>query len=104
MRIKGIRLWMNQSCCSLGLSLKILSRCSLHFVGIKVFIVGYVRECEKSFFRKIWGFGESLATGTSHEFQSPNNKMARLYFLSYSDSAILILQLSACFTHVIGFW
>ena len=67
-RIKGIRLWMNQSCYSLGLSLKILSGCSLHFVDIKVFIVGYVRECEKSFFCKIWGFGESLATRTSHEF------------------------------------
>ena len=47
---------------------KIISRSSLHFVGIRVFIVEYVKECEKPFFCKIGGFGESLATGTSREF------------------------------------
>ena len=31
-----------------GFFLKILSKNSLHFVGIKVFIVGYEKECEKS--------------------------------------------------------
>ena len=40
----------------------------LHFVGIRVFVVGYEKECEKSFFCKI-GCSESLATGTSCEFQ-----------------------------------
>ena len=52
---------------------KILSENSLHFVGIKVFIVEYVRECEKSFFCKTGGSSDSLATGTSREFQLPNN-------------------------------
>ena len=52
---------------------KILSENSLHFVGIRVFIVGYVRECEKSFFCKTGGYIDSLATGTSREFQLPNN-------------------------------
>ena len=31
---------------------------TLHFMGIRVFIVGYVKECEKSFFCKTGGFGE----------------------------------------------
>ena len=47
---------------------KIISRSSLHFVGIKVFIIRYVRKCEKSFFCKIGGFGKLLATGTNSEF------------------------------------
>ena len=38
----------------------------------------------------------------SHEFQSPDNKMARLYFFSCSDPAILTLQLPACFTRVLA--
>ena len=39
---------------------KILSRSSLHFVGIRVFIVRYEMECEKSFFSKTGCTGESL--------------------------------------------
>ena len=35
---------------------KILSENSLHFVGIRVFIVEYVREYEKSFFLQNRGF------------------------------------------------
>ena len=44
--------------------------------------------------------GESLATGMSCEFQSSNNRMAKQYFLSCSDSVVLTLQLLACFTGV----
>ena len=36
---------------------KIISRSSLHFVGIRVFIVEYVKECKKPFFlqnRGLW--------------------------------------------------
>ena len=62
--------------------------------------MGYEMECEKSFFSKIRCTGESLMTGMSCEFQLPDNRMAKLYFLSCSDSAVLTLQLSACFTHV----
>ena len=72
-----------------GFSLKILSRSSLHFVGIRVFIVGYEKECEKSLFSKTGCTGELLTTGMSHEFQSLDNNMDRLYFLSYSDLAVL---------------
>ena len=61
----------DQSCFSLGFSLKILSGSSLHFVGIRVFIVGYEMECEKSIFNKTGCTSESLATGMSREFQSP---------------------------------
>ena len=59
-----------------------------------------MRECENSFFYKTRGFGDSLATETSHEFQSPNNWLIRLYFLSYSAPVVMTLHLTACFTHV----
>ena len=39
---------------------KILFGSSLYFMGIRVFIVGYEMECEKSFFNKTWCIGESL--------------------------------------------
>ena len=99
-RIKCIRLWMNQSCYSQGVYLSKFSLETLHFMGIRVFIVGYVKECEKSFFCKTRGFGEWLTTKMSHEFQSPNNRMAKLNFLSCSDPAIMALQLPECSTHV----
>ena len=51
---------MNQSCFTLEFSLKILSGSSLQFVGIKVFIVGYEMECEKSIFSKTSCTGDSL--------------------------------------------
>ena len=70
-------------------------------MGIKVFIVGYEMEYKKSFFYKTGGFGESLATGISREFQTPNNRMVRLDFLSCSDPVVLTLQLLACFTRVL---
>ena len=41
-------------------SFKILSRSSLHFVGIRVFIVGYEMECEKSVFSKTGCTSDSL--------------------------------------------
>ena len=41
-------------------SFKILSRSSLHFVGIRIFIVGYEMECEKSVFSKTGCTGDSL--------------------------------------------
>ena len=50
-------MWINQSCC---FSLKILSGNSLHFVGIRVFIVGYEMECEKLIFNKTGCTGASL--------------------------------------------
>ena len=71
---------------------------TLHFMGIRVFIVGYVKECEKSFFCKTGGFGEWLTTRMSREFQSPNNRMAKLNFLFCSDPAIMTLQLPECST------
>ena len=72
-------------------------------MGIRVFIVGYEMECEKSVFSKTGYTGESLAARMSHEFQSPVNKMTRLYFLSCSDLAVLTLQLPTCFTRVLDF-
>ena len=44
-------------------------------MGMKVFIVKYEMECEKSFFSKTWSISESLATGMSREFQSPINRL-----------------------------
>ena len=51
---------MNQSYFSLGFSLKILSRSSLHFMGIRVFIVRYEMKREKSVFNKIGCTSDSL--------------------------------------------
>ena len=82
-------------------SLKILSGSSLHFVGIKVFIVGYEMECEKSVSTKQGVLVSHFAIGMSHKFQSLVNRKARLYFLSYSDPTVLTLQLPACSTRVL---
>ena len=65
-------------------------------MGIRVFIVGYEKECEKSFFSKTGCTGESFVTRISREFQSPDNRMARLYSLSCNELALLTLQLLAC--------
>ena len=54
-------------------SLKILSENSLHFVSIRVFIVGYVKNVKGHFFCKTGCSGESLMTGMSREFESRNN-------------------------------
>ena len=72
-------------------------------MGIRAFIVGYEKECEKSLFSKTGCINESLTTGMSHEFQSPDNRIARLYFLFCSDLAGLTLHLPACFTRVLHF-
>ena len=58
------------------------------------------KECEKSLFSKTMCTGESLATWMSCEFQSPDNRMAKPYFLSCSGLAVLTLQLPTCSTHV----
>ena len=69
-------------------------------MGIRIFIVGYEKECEKSVFSKIGCTSESLMIEMSREFQSLDNRMARLYLLSCSDPAVLTLQLPACSTSV----
>ena len=58
------------------------------------------RNVKRHFFAKQGGFGVWLTTEMSREFQSPTNRMVRLYFLSCSDPAVLILQLLSCFTSV----
>ena len=94
---------MNQSYCSLGfLSQKSLWKLST-FCGYKGIYSRACDECEKSFFCKTEVSGDSLATGTSCEFQSQNNWLAKLSFLSYSAPAVMTLQLPACFTRVV-FW
>ena len=70
-------------------------------MGIRVYIVGYEKKCENSFFCKTGCTGESLTTVTSRKFQSLVNRIVRLYFLSCSDPAILTLQLPACFAYML---
>ena len=72
-------------------------------MGIRIFIVGYEMEYEKSVFSKTGCTGKSLATRMSCEFQSPDNRKAKLYFLSCSDPVVLTLHLLACFTRVLHF-
>ena len=91
---------MSQFCFSLGfLSQNSLWKLST-FRGFKGIYSRIWEECEKSFFCKTRCSGKSLATGMSREFQSPENRMVRLYFFSCSDPAILTLQLPTCSTRV----
>ena len=79
-------------------SLKILSGISLHFVGIRVFIVGCMRNVKGQFSsnRAFWRLG--LAIGTSHKFESRANCLVRLEVLSCSALAVVTLQLP-CMLH-----
>ena len=82
-----------------GFSLKILSKSSLHFVGIRVFIVGCVRNVKIHFFCKTGYFGNSLASKMSHELTA----RPECQFLSCSVPTIMALQLPTYFTRV-AFW
>ena len=88
-RIKGWRLWMSQSCFSLGF----LSQNSfwklLTFRGYKVFIVVCMRNVKSQFQpnRAFWRL--ELVTGTSCEFESRANCMARLEVLSCRAPAVV---------------
>ena len=77
-------------------SLKILSESSLHFIGIRVFIVVCIRNVKSQFQpnRAFWRL--NLATGTSHEFELRANYLARLEVLSCS--ALAVAAPPACFT------
>ena len=100
-RIKRWRLWINQSCFSLGfLSQNSLSGSSLHFVDIRVFIIGCMRNAKSQLQpnRAFWWL--NLTIGTSHEFESRANYLARLEVLSCSATASVTLQLPLHASHV----
>ena len=46
----------------------------------------------------------SLASGISHKFESRDNCLVKLYFLSCSTPAVVTLQFPACFTRVAFWW
>ena len=75
-------------------SLKILSGNSLHFVGIRVHIVGWVRNANSQVSNK----QDILAIGASRKFKSWANCPARLEVLSCSATASMTLQLP-CMLH-----
>ena len=83
-----------------GFSLKIIFRNSLHFVGIWVFIVGCVKNAKGQFSsnRAYWRL--NLTTGTSREFESRANFLAKLEVLSCSAIAGMTLQLPLHDSHV----
>ena len=88
---------MNQSCFTLGFSLKILSGSSLSFVGIRGIYTGVRRECETSGFSKQgW-----LATWLSREIQPRDNRTASCPILSCSTPTSMTLQLLACLARVL---
>ena len=70
-----------------GFSLKILSRSSLHFLGIRVFIVGYVRNVKIHFFCKTGHFGDSFSGKISHELTA----RPECQFLSCSIPTVMAL-------------
>ena len=93
------RLWMNQSCFSLGfLSQKSLWKLST-FRGSKgVYIEGWERNVKSQFFpnRVVWRL--DLVTGLSREFKLWANDMASLGLLSCSATIGMTLQLP-CMLH-----
>ena len=60
-------------------------------MGIRVFIVGYMRNAKSQLQpnRAFWRL--DLATGTSREFKSQANCLARLEVLSYNATASVTL-------------
>ena len=84
---------MSQSCFSLGFSLKILSKSSQYFVGIRGIYTRVRKECKDSFFhnRVDWQLG--LTTWLSHESKPRANWMASLDFLSCSATTGMTVQL-----------
>ena len=100
MRIKGIRLWMSQSCCSLGFfSQNSLWKFST-FHGYKGIYSRICEECEKSFFCKTVCSSNSLATGMS-PIASLSHEIQTVLFLSCSAPTVVTLQLPAWFTRVV---
>ena len=73
---------------------KILSRSFLHFVGIKVFIIGCIRNTKGQFSsnKALWRL--ELATEMRLEFELLANCLARLEVLSCSAIVGVTLQLS----------
>ena len=94
---------MSQSCCSLGFLSQILFGSSLLFVGIRVYIVGYVRNVKNHFSAKQGVLATNLRLGWVTRFCRKITDWPDCHFLFYSASAIVTLQLLACFTHVV-FW
>ena len=88
------RLWMNQSCFSLGfLSQKSLWKLST-FRGYKgLYIVWWERNVKSQFFPNMMVWRLDLVTGLSHEFKSRANGLASLGLLSCSATAGMTLQL-----------
>ena len=77
---------------------KILSRSFLHFMGIMVFIIGCIRNTKGQFSSNKVFWRLDLTTGTSREFESRANCLARLEVLSCSAPAVMTLQLP-CMLH-----
>ena len=96
-----LRLWMNQSCISLGfLSQNSLWKLS-QYGGYKgIYIVGWEGNAKRQFLpnRAFWRL--NLATGLSREFKPRANGLISLGLLSCSATAGATLQLLACLARV----
>ena len=88
------RLWMNQSCFSLGfLSQKSIWKLSTFHGNKGLYIVGWERNVKSQFFlnRVVWQL--DLAIGLSRKFKPRANGLASLGLLSSSATADMPLQL-----------
>ena len=94
------RLWMNQSCFSLGFLFQ-NSRWKLStFRGYKgLYIVVSVWNAKSQFFPNRAGRRLGLATGLSHDFQPRGNGLASLGILSCSVTASVTFTSPVCFSH-----
>ena len=79
---------------------KILFGNSQHFMGMRAFIVVCMRNVKSQFQpnRAFWRL--ELATGTSHEFESRANYLAKLEVFSCSAPVVMTLQLLQNISHV----
>ena len=93
-RVSMWRLWMSQSCFSLGfLSQNSLWKLSI-FRGYKgLYIVGWERNAKSQFFLNRAGWQLGLVTWLSREFKPRVNRTARLDFLSCSAPAVVTVHL-----------
>ena len=87
------RLWISQSCFSLGFLSQNSLRSSLYFIGIRRIYTRVRKECEKSVFHNKVDWQLGLVTWLSRESKPRANWMASLDFLSCSATAGTTVQL-----------
>ena len=85
-------------------SLKILSGSSLHFMGIRVFIIGYVRNVKRHFSTKQCVLATHSLLGWVTSLSRKITTRPDCPFFSCNVLVVVTLRLPACFTRVAFWW